>query len=261
VSAQEPSGVTLPKRFLGVSLKMYFDHSETIMWTKDVVAAKIELEPSDLVSVVLFPSFPSIPATVELVGGTGILVGAQNISQFDQGPFTGEVCGRTIRQTGCAYVEIGHSERRMLFGEDDRVIQQKLSQALSNELIPVLCIGEPQLDDAAEGGEYCINQLRAALNPILDQSSDVSIVIAYEPVYSIGADEPASDYHIRTVCGMVKRFLAASWPKASMRVVYGGSAGPGLFTRIAGIADGLFLGRYAHDSLAFSEILSEAMTV
>jgi len=251
-----------PRRFLGVSFKMYFDHDETLSWTDEVIGV-ISHDKSwpSRVDVVEFPSFPSIPAVVGLANTTGVMVGAQNLADSDEGPFTGEVSGRTLRQVGCSYVEVGHAERRLKFCEDDRVIGRKLCRAFQSGLTPLLCVGEPRDGSSGTAGRYCVAQVSAALAAMPDTVDAPSLVVAYEPVWAIGAAAPATEEHTRAVCDMVRTWLSAHRPDMSVRVVYGGSAGPGLYTRLAADVDGLFLGRFAHDPMAFLEILGEVAAV
>ena len=252
----------LRKRFVAVSFKTYLDHEETVTWTQQLVEALgRDAHWSATVDVIEFPSFPSIPAVVALTRDSGIQVGAQDLSDSLAGPYTGEVTAQTLRQVGCSYVEVGHAERRLRHGEADAAIGRKLAMACQGGLTPLLCVGEPEPGDASAAGSYCVGQVTAALDHAAGAVD--SLVVAYEPVWAIGAEAPASEDHIRTVCRIVRAAVEARWPKTASppRVVYGGSAGPGLFQHMSTEVDGLFLGRSAHDPTNFIDTLTEVTCV
>jgi triosephosphate isomerase len=162
-----------------------------------------------------------------------------------------------LRELGCKYVEIGHAERRKLFGETDHDVAEKLSAALRNDLIPILCVGEQNHVSAEAAADLCINQIKAAGSVATDKNLD--IIVAYEPVWAIGAEAPAPETHILDVCARITEFLASSDRFKNARVIYGGSAGPGLLTRLHGDLAGLFLGRFAHNTDNLVKILDEVV--
>jgi triosephosphate isomerase len=162
-----------------------------------------------------------------------------------------------LRELGCRYVAIGHAERRDLFGETDQVVAEKLAAALRNDLIPVLCVGEKSEISAEEAAEMCIKQIEAAGS--ITDSKELNIVVAYEPVWAIGAEAPAPESHILKVGSQITKFLASSERFKNSRVIYGGSAGPGLLTRLHGDLSGLFLGRFAHDTDNLVKVLNEVV--
>ncbi|GLB67540.1 triose-phosphate isomerase family protein [Arthrobacter mangrovi] len=242
---------------LGVSLKMYFGHAQTVSWCREVarMAADHPALRSGETTLFILPSFPALVPAGQAFAGGPVQLGAQDLHWEDMGPFTGEVSGAQLHEAGCRYVEVGHAERRLLFGEDDRAVAAKTVAAQRNSLIPVICVGEEQRLPAEAAAEACTAQLAAA---VAEGNRQAPIVVAYEPVWAIGSREPASTGHIRTVCARLKTWLAASGGFAEYRVIYGGSAGPGLLTRLGPEVDGLFLGRFAHDVGALSGILAEA---
>ncbi|MGW8483223.1 triose-phosphate isomerase family protein [Microbacterium sp. NPDC055903] len=240
---------------IGTSLKMYFSHARTVAWVTEVAAILAE-HPADVTAFVI-PQYPSIPACVE--HARDLLVGAQDVATDDEGAFTGEVSAAVLAELGCRYVEVGHAERRRLFGDTDEVVAAKTYAALRNGLVPIVCIGEPDRVDADAAADACIAQLRSALSSADAAGVGGEIVVAYEPLWAIGAPEPAAPEHIRGVCRRLKEFLSGREGRAS--VIYGGSAGPGLLTLIADDVDGLFLGRFAHDPAAVRDILDEAGAV
>lgn len=253
--------MTRPPIFLGVSLKMYLDHAATLRWVSQVVAIA-DAEPAVLdgrVQLAVLPTHLSIDAVVAAVGDTPVAVGAQDVGWADAGPFTGEVSGRDLATMGCRYVEVGHAERRRLFGEDDKIISGKLAATVRNGMTPMLCVGEQDRLGPDEAAAVCLDQVTGALAEV--ESAVPDLIIAYEPVWAIGADRPASAEHVRDVCQRLRAGTADDHRLERVRVIYGGSAGPGLLTELGDATDGLFLGRFAHDPEALRRVITEAASM
>lgn len=241
---------------IGVSLKMYFGHLDARRWFARVaeLAAAHPAVADGRVEFFVIPTFLQVLPAVEAFAGTRTLVGAQDVATEDVGAFTGEVSAVELAEVGVHVVEVGHAERRRLFGESDDVVAAKAAAALRNGLVPVLCIGESERADAADAAVSTIAQLRSALT----ESPAGRVIVAYEPVWAIGAPEPAPVEHIVEVTRALRAELDALPNRDGRLVIYGGSAGPGLLTRLAGAADGLFLGRFAHDPQMLAGVLDEA---
>ena len=235
---------------IGASLKMYFSHARTVDWVSDVAAIVAEHPARDQVTAFVIPQYPSIPAALEHAGD--LAVGAQDVATEDAGAFTGEVSAAVLAELGCRFVEVGHAERRRMFGDTDEVVAAKTHAALRNGLTPILCVGESERMAPDAAAEACLAQIRSALSEATDAGVAGPLVIAYEPVWAIGAPEPADADHIRGVCSALRAQLGGD-----VSVIYGGSAGPGLLSQISDSVDGLFLGRFAHDPDAVRAILDE----
>ncbi len=244
---------------IGSSLKMYFGHRRTLDWTREVASTVADHPATQDGTVEFFviPTFPSLSAVVELARPAGIAVGAQNLHWADSGPFTGEVSGAELAEIGCTLVEVGHAERRAQFAETDEIVARKTHAGLRNGLAPVLCVGEPERASAAEAIDFCLRQLSSALAPARRAGTGGGLLIAYEPVWAIGAPEPAAPGHVRAVCAALRDHLVGDPLFPDAKVIYGGSAGPGLLPQIADDVDGMFLGRFAHDPDAVRTILDE----
>src|SRR3954469_25687205 len=175
---------------LGVSLKMYFGHRQTVDWCRDVARMAAEHPALDSGKVALFilPSFPALAPAGQAFAGGPVQLGAQDLYWEGAGPFTGKVSGPQLRKAGCRYVEVGHAERRRLFAEDDRTVAAKTAAALRNGLVPVICIGEQQQAPVEEAARVCTAQLASAVGAA-DGLPELPIVAAYEPVWAIGASE------------------------------------------------------------------------
>jgi triosephosphate isomerase len=248
---------------VGVGLKMYFDPGETLAWSTAVaeLARRHEAIVSGRVSLFVLPSFPMLSAVIGVFAGTRVAVGAQDLFWEDRGAFTGEVSGADLRQLGCTLVEVGHAERRLLFGEDDEVVARKLAAALRNGLRPVLCVGEKARGGVQDAAASCIHQLESALAHVDPDAPAAPITVAYEPGWAIGAEQSASLDHVGAVASRLRGWLGAHPKLAGSPVIYGGSAGPGLLTTFGDAVDGLFLGRFAHDPAALEAVLDEATDI
>lgn len=241
---------------IGVSLKMYFGHERAREWFGRVaeLAGSHDAIATGAVELFVIPSFVSIPAALETFADTPVTVGAQDLFWEDEGAFTGEVSGAELAELGVGVVEVGHAERRRLFGETDAIVAAKTAAALRNGITPVLCIGEAEQGEPDAAALACAAQLQAALA----SAPAGRVIVAYEPVWAIGAEQPAAPDHIRAVCAWLRTHLATLPDREGSIVIYGGSAGPGLLAELGDAVDGLFLGRFAHDVDALGAVLEEA---
>jgi triosephosphate isomerase len=162
-----------------------------------------------------------------------------------------------LAEIGVGMVEIGHAERRKYFAEDDAAIALKVRAAVDHGVTPLLCVGETELAEPGAAAKTVFDQVAAAVSG--DWAVAGKIVVAYEPVWAIGAAEPASaDYVSEVVAGV--RTLLADHGLAGLPIIYGGSAKPGLLPQLSGVS-GLFLGRFAHDPANFGSVLDEALAL
>ena len=175
--------------------------------------------------VLVCPPFVYLWETGRLLKDSDIELGAQSVCAESHGAFTGEVAAAMLRDVGCRYVLVGHSERRQIFGESDALIARKFVAAQSQRLVPVLCVGETL--DEREGGrtlDVVSRQIDAAL-AVSGIGSLASAVIAYEPVWAIGTGRNASPEQAQEVHAMIRGKLAAldATIAAQLRILYGGS--------------------------------------
>lgn len=239
------------RRVIGVSLKMYMGLGETRRWLAGVAALTRRGLPPGLDFFVI-PDFLSLHEARIALSGTPVALGAQDVFWEDSGAYTGEVSAPMLHEAGCSVVEIGHAERRRLLGETDEMVTCKVAAAVRSKLVPVLCVGEPQQTTSQAAVDFCIRQLESATRII---HADAPLIVAYEPVWAIGASEPASPQFIAEVAHGLQRWIA---PRQDTQLIYGGSAGPGLLGQLGRSVDGLFLGRFAHDITALAGVLREA---
>ncbi len=250
-----------PQKVVGVGLKMYFSAAQTIEWAS---AVKSQIAPlgsikDESIEFFVLPSTPMISQLVTTFAGSPIRVGSQNHAANGSGAFTGEISAQMLSEIGCKFAEIGHAERRRDFNETDETIAQKVLQALSTHLIPVICVGELTQGTPEKAAEKCIEQIKAALS-LSSAYLHQRIIIAYEPVWAIGVEAPADAAHINAVCAKIKE-ASAALGTTNLQILYGGSANQGLFEHIALNVDGLFLGRSAHDVKNLKKIVEEVENV
>ena len=222
---------------VGAGLKMFLGYAETIGYLRELAASAAEF---DGVSVFVLPSFPVLAAARELLAGSPVRYGAQDAHWEESGAYTGCVSPAVLRELGCTFVEVGHAERRHLFGESDDMVARKALAAVRCGLEPIVCVGEEHETDGA-AATIVGDQVAAVLAPL---PSAADVVIAYEPVWAIGAETAADPERVAGVVAEVRRRAAGR--DGDLRILYGGSVGPG---EIAGLlaagVDGVFVGRAA----------------
>ncbi|TDE08346.1 triose-phosphate isomerase family protein [Jiangella asiatica] len=244
---------------VGVSLKMYFGHRRAAEWCERV-AALARAHPavaSGAVGLFVMPTYLQLLPALATFAGTNVRVGAQDVAGHDTGAFTGEVSAAELAEVGVRLAEVGHAERRRLFGETDDDVAAKSAAALRHGLTPVLCVGEADRLATDGAAAAAVAQVHAGL----DRTPDGPVIVAYEPVWAIAAAEPAPPAHITAVSRALRTALDTMPGRAGSTVIYGGSAGPGLLTELGVCVDGLFLGRFAHDTDALAAVVDEAATL
>lgn len=201
----------------------------TVNQAKQLVAELIPVVKNTNVEVVVCPTFTALYAVSEVIRGTNIVLGAQNLYWEEKGAFTGEIAPGMLKEVGCKYVLVGHSERRQFFGETNVTVNQKLHAAFKAGLLPILCVGETLKQ--REGGitetvikEQVTDGLKAL--PVMQVKS---MVIAYEPVWAIGTGRTASSEDANTVCSFIRNTVGDILGKEAadaVRIQYGGSVKP-----------------------------------
>ncbi len=207
--------------------KMYKTVSETVEFVNEL--KKLLAGEAGGVEVVLCPPHTSLGAAAEVLAGSDIKLAAQNMYWEEQGAFTGEISPLMLKEIGCKYVILGHSERRQFFGETDETVNKKVKAALKHGLVPIVCVGETLEQRESGVTEKVIEtQVRGALAE-LDQAQTASLVMAYEPVWAIGTGRTASDDDAQKVNGFIRNLLtelAGKEAAEKVRIQYGGSVKP-----------------------------------
>lgn len=190
--------------------------------TDGIVAGPL---PSKSVKLLICPPFPYLEAIGHKLSGTALALGAQNVSEHPSGAYTGEVSAAMLRDVGCEYVIVGHSERRALMHESSAVVAAKFEAALSQELTPILCVGETLEQRESERTEQVIDEQLEAVLDAVGIESFAGAVIAYEPVWAIGTGRTATPDQAADIHRHIRNVLAArnSDVAREMQILYGGS--------------------------------------
>ncbi|MEW6096507.1 MAG: triose-phosphate isomerase [bacterium] len=181
------------------------------------------------VEVVVCPPFTALSKVAEVLEGSKIVMGAQNMYPEPAGAYTGEISPLMLLEVGCEYVIIGHSERRILLNETDEIVNKKLKSASTYRLKPIFCLGESKEErDAGKTEEVIYNQL---IKGLADFSKDdvVKMVIAYEPVWAIGTGRTATPEDANAVHKFIRQTLNDIYDQklaSKIRIQYGGSVRP-----------------------------------
>ncbi len=183
----------------------------------------------DGVDIVVCPTYPALSAVNDVVKGSNVSLGAQDMHWEDQGAFTGKVSGDMLKDVGVTYVVLGHSEQRTYFHETNETVNKKVKKALADGLLPIVCVGETL--EEREGGKtenVVEDHVRGGFAGISKEDA-VKCVIAYEPVWAIGTGKTATSDQAQEVHAFIRKLLTELYDEAaaqSIRIQYGGSMKP-----------------------------------
>jgi len=231
----------------------------------DTLARELKSALIDVVDVdvAVAPASVCIPTVVQRLAHTGVHVSSQDVHAADSGAYTGNVSGPMLREAGCTYAIIGHSERRAQFGETDELVAAKVEAAFRNGLLPIVCVGETLTErDGGKAAQVVERQVRAALGDLApDQAA--SVTLAYEPVWAIGTGRSATPDQAQAVHATIRNVLRAMFPPFvanSVRIQYGGSVKPGNARALLAQPDidGALVGGASLDAKSFVAIVSAA---
>jgi triosephosphate isomerase (TIM) len=217
--------------FIAGNWKMNLNHLEAIALVQKI-AFSLPEKYFAKVEVAVLPPFTDIRSIQTMVDGDRLKLkyGAQDVSRYDSGAYTGEISAPMLAKLGCSYVTVGHSERREYHDETDELVNAKVKAALKHDVVPIMCIGE-KLDvrEAGNAVEHTTSQLIAGLKGV--KTDLVSkVVVAYEPVWAIGTGRVASSGDAQEVCGAIRAKLAEKYGQEiaeAVRILYGGSVKSG----------------------------------
>ena len=215
------------KKIVAGNWKMNKDPDAAAAFVREIAPG---LNAIDRIDIAVCPPFLAIPAVAQVLGGTKIGVGAQNMYYEAGGAYTGEI-SPTMLQGLCRYVILGHSERRALFGETDEGVNKKIKAALEYNLTPIVCVGESLAqNEAGETQSFVSGQVRAAFAG-LDSWQAAVCVVAYEPIWAIGTGRSATAQQagdiIRTSVRDVLADIFGNDTAQAIRIQYGGSVTEG----------------------------------
>jgi triosephosphate isomerase (TIM) len=241
--------------------KMHKTHLEGVQLTQKLAWA-LTSEDTDAVEVVVCPPFTALRSVGTLIDGDKLPIGlgAQDCHPEPQGAFTGEVSAPMLARLGCAYVIVGHSERRQHFGETDELVNRKAKAVLGAGMRPIVCVGETlQQRDAGQTAEVVQGQVRGSLAG-LDGAQVGGLVVAYEPVWAIGTGRAATADDAQETIALLRATvaeLAGSAAAEELRIQYGGSVKAGNAEELAAKPDidGALVGGASLDADEFALIV------
>lgn len=211
------------RRFVAGNWKMFTTATEAASLVK---ALKVKVVNIKKVDMAVCPPFTHLAAVADLLKGTALKVGAQNLFWEEKGAFTGEISADMLLSVGCEYVIIGHSERRQYFGETDETVNRRLQRALGAGLLPIVCVGESLAERQAGDMQKVVSrQIRGAFANVSAEDF-ARVVIAYEPVWAIGTGVNATPEQAQEAHAFIRALLAEMYganAAAACRIQYGGS--------------------------------------
>lgn len=249
--------------YIGTNLKMYKTIAQTVDFLKELHSLTSGIDRDGLTLFVI-PSFTSLESARKSVPAGSIRLGAQNMCWEDEGQFTGEISPVMLKETGVEIIEIGHSERRHVFGESDADANKKVKAAIRHGFTALLCVGETkEQKDVGISDEVLSIQIKSALDGVSPEGLD-RLWIAYEPVWAIGVNGiPASAEYASEKHAVIKSALKALYGKEGIKppVLYGGSVNPQNAPKLITMPDidGLFIGRSAWNAKEFNGIIRRAV--
>lgn len=212
----------LRRKMIAGNWKMHKTVSEAVALAEDIVMET----NGTLNEVVIFPPFTALETVADAIDGKHVGYGAQDLHWEDKGAFTGAVSGAMIADICAEYVLVGHSERRTIFGENEKIVASKIIAAYRNGLKPMLCVGENLAEREAGKTARKINmQLKSALRVISAEDAE-NLVVAYEPIWAIGSGKAATPEDALEVCTLIREKIGKIFTPdiaRKVRILYGGS--------------------------------------
>ncbi|MBI5592978.1 MAG: triose-phosphate isomerase [Deltaproteobacteria bacterium] len=248
---------TLRKPLIAGNWKMYKTVREAVETARELVQYTATVD----VDVMIAPPFTALAPVAEVVRGTNVSLGAQNLFSKKEGAFTGEISPVMLSDIGCRYVIVGHSERRQFFGDTDESVNSKIRAALDHQLIPVFCVGETETQrEAGETFSVLDKQVTKGLEGFSSEALSGILVIAYEPVWAIGTGKTATIDQVQEVHAFLRSLVEKRFDNLlakSVRILYGGSVKPDNATEIMNMpdVDGALVGGASLSAKVFNSII------
>jgi triosephosphate isomerase len=237
--------------------KMNMPLSNAIAYIENNFERLNSLSKNQNSTLILCPSFPALYPMSQLTKNTAIHIGAQNCSSHEKGAYTGEVDPQSLKESGCSFCIIGHSERRTLFSETNTIVAQKASLLIKNSIQPILCIGETRKEyENQETFNVLTEQLRTVFES-LKSALATQLCIAYEPVWAIGSGVIPEKEYLKKIFSWLDNHCSKHLPNSKVNLLYGGSVdekNASDFIHINNI-DGLLIGGASLDFQKFENIV------
>ncbi|WP_019133018.1 triose-phosphate isomerase [Peptoniphilus obesi] len=244
------------KKIIAGNWKMNLDINESKQLIENIKNSEFDKDKE----VIIFPPYVFLQLAEEELKDTDIRLGAQNLCQYDDGAYTGEVSAKMLKALGVDSVLVGHSERRTIFSENDQVINTKVKQGLENGLRVVLCLGESEdIREEAKHEDFVREQILKGLDKI--EAKIGQLIIAYEPIWAIGTGKTCDPKDAEKMCKFIRDQLASLYGQEfaeKTRILYGGSVKPENAKELLEKEniDGALVGGASLDSKKFLDIIN-----
>lgn len=233
--------------------KMYFSYEQEIKWINDNINQLQELSNEN--EIVICPSFVSLSSINSILNKSLVKLGAQNCSNFETGPYTGEIPIDSLVQLNCKYCIIGHSERRNYFNESNEAVAKKASLLISKKIIPIICIGETQYD-TNKVEDIIRKEIRIVLDFFirLNTEKNYEIIIAYEPIWAIGSENTPTKEYIKEISNFIKKEVCN---EIKYKFIYGGGLNAQTASTLKNdnFLDGFLIGKASTDFQELKKIV------
>lgn len=246
------------KKIVAGNWKMYRTPAQAVSLVTEILATAPPRNDRD---VVVCPPFTALSRVSQLLKGSPVKLGAQNVHWEREGAFTGEISAPMLKEVGCEYVIVGHSERRQYFAEGDAILVKKLRAVFDSQMTPILCVGE-SLEERERGDTEAVLefQMRGALGEFV-ATQVTGLVVAYEPVWAIGTGKTATPEMVVQAHAFLRRLLGKMFGPAfaeQTRIQYGGSVKPENAAELLGQIeiDGALVGGASLKSDSFLRIVA-----
>lgn len=249
------------KPFIAGNWKMNKTISDSIELVNSLRRELVDIENAD---IIVCPPYIALCEIADLVVDSNIKLGAQNVYWEEVGAFTGEISPLMLKDVGCRYVIIGHSERRKYFSETDEAVNKKIKASQSAGLIPIVCVGETDEERESKKTTSVVeNQLQGGLKD-LNSESVSKLIIAYEPVWAIGTGKTATPEQAQEVHRFIRDWLKNNYSSEvaeNVRIIYGGSVNPSNTKDLIKQSDidGALVGGASLESSSFGEIVKNSL--
>ncbi len=252
------------KPFIAGNWKMNTDSHGAVDLAKAIAAESVDALSDNKITIAVCPPSVYLSAVASALTGSCVGLGAQNVYSEEKGAFTGEVSVSMLKDVGCTYTLIGHSERRHIFGETNEMVNKKVHAAISGGLLPVLCVGELLEEREAGSTEEVVKtQIIEGLRGV-DAAKMQAVTLAYEPVWAIGTGLTATPEQAQDVHAFIRSILTDLYDASlaeEIRIQYGGSAKASNAAELLGKkdVDGLLVGGASLKAVDFMGIIEAAL--
>lgn len=234
--------------------KMKMGLGETVRLAEEIALGIPNMTVKNSPQVVLCPSYIAMDKVSDIIKDTKITLGSQDVFWEDNGAYTGEISISMLKELGCRYIMIGHSERRQYLGETDEMVKRKVKAVLAAGLEPIVCVGETREERNQGKKDYRVSEQITKAFEGVDVKDSQQVIIAYEPVWVIGTGQAVDSLEAKYMANLIKHVALDFCPKENMRLIYGGSVDSGNIGEFADV-DGFLVGTASLDAREFLEMI------